>query len=226
MGPHARQTGEHVVVSGQFHLHLGIGGFGPLGKDFQDQAGPVDDRRIFDNAFDITLLHRGELVIKNNIVDLVFLAVLGDFFQFAAADIGGVVGLIDPLDEFFVTHCTGGFRQKLQFVQVFQDRPLVVVRADDSNEDCFFCVMIVHKWLFLLAKKGHPVGDGLIVLGRSFIGAGRSQGRYRLPSRRGRAACRVSTSASWRPRAQLPYPARSQRHGEPSRWKRFRLRLR
>ena len=60
---------------------------------------------VIEEFFDITLLHSGEFVIKNDILNLVFFAVLLDFFEFTCPDIGGFLQSVKPLDEFVASVC-------------------------------------------------------------------------------------------------------------------------
>ena len=41
VSPHTREAGEQVLVLGQLHLHLGVGGLGALGEDVEDEVGAV-----------------------------------------------------------------------------------------------------------------------------------------------------------------------------------------
>ena len=137
VGPHAGKPWKHVVVLGQFYLHLGVGGLGPLGEDFQDKTGPVYYYTVLKESFDITLLHPGEFIIEDAVSDAVGFAVLSDFLYLSASDIGGSVGTVDLLDEGFVASDTGGFGQKSEFVEVFTNAVFVVILFNDSDEDRF-----------------------------------------------------------------------------------------
>ncbi len=152
MGPHARQAREHVVVAGQFDLRLGVGRLGALGEDFEDEAGPVDDRGGLDDLLDVALLHARQFIVKDHIINVVLLAVIGDFLEFSAADIGGLVGTVHALDELLVAHGAGRLGEELQLVEVFVDLTLVVILLDDADKDCFLFSLILH----ILSKKGRP----------------------------------------------------------------------
>ena len=53
VGPHTRKPGQHVLVIGQLHLRLGIGGLRPRHENIENQARTVEDtarHRLFDIA--------------------------------------------------------------------------------------------------------------------------------------------------------------------------------
>ena len=143
--PHARQAGEHVVVVRQFHLHLGVRGLSPLGEDFQDEAGTVDDIAAGDDLFYIPLLHAGEFVVEDDVLDLVLHAVFLDFFQFARADVGGLVRPVHALGEHFVREGAGGGGQEGQFVQVLLHFALAALFQDDAHKDSLIGFEFAHR---------------------------------------------------------------------------------
>ena len=142
--PHACQARKHVVVMGQLHLHFGVGGFGPLGKDFQDKGCPVDNVRAGNHLFDVALLHAREFIVKDDVLNLVLLAVFLDFLQFSGADIGSLVRAVQPLGEHFVRECAGGLGQKGELVQVFLHFAFAALFQDDA-----------HKYRFVSFKFAH-----------------------------------------------------------------------
>ena len=137
VGPHTGKARKHIVVSGQFNLHLGVGSLGPLCKDFQDKAGAVDNYAVLKEPLYVALLHSGEFVVEYAVVYSVGFAVGADFLDLAASYIGGTVGPVDLLYEGFVALYAGGFRQEAEFVEVFTGTVLVVILFDDSDEDRF-----------------------------------------------------------------------------------------
>ena len=112
VGPHAGQARKHVIVFGQLHLHLGIGSLGPLGEDFQDEAGAVDYYAVLQEPLYVTLLHAGEFVIEDAVTYVVGFAVFADFLDLTTSYIGGAVWAVDLLDEGFVALYSGGFCQE------------------------------------------------------------------------------------------------------------------
>ena len=137
VGPHTGKARKHIVVSGQFNLHLGVGSLGPLGEDFQDEAGAVDYYAVLQETLDVTLLHSGEFVVEDAVAYAVGFAVSPDFLDLSASYIGGAVGPVNLLDEGFVALYTGGFRQEAEFVKVFTGTVFVVILFNDSDEDRF-----------------------------------------------------------------------------------------
>ncbi len=125
----------------QFHLHLRVGGLGPLGEDLQDQAGPVDDVAALDELLDVALLRAGKLIVEDDVLDFVLFAVLLDFLEFARSDVGGLVRPVHPLHEHLVTDGPGGFGQEPEFVQVLLDLPLPSFFKDDTDEYRFLCLV-------------------------------------------------------------------------------------
>ena len=138
VGPHASQTRQQIIILRQFHLHLRIGGLGPLGEDFQNETGSVYYYAVLEKTLDIALLHSCEFVIEDAVAYAVGFAVFPDFLDFAAADIGGSVGTVYLLNEGFVAYDSGGFCQEAEFVEVFTNSVFVVILLDDSDEDRFF----------------------------------------------------------------------------------------
>ena len=128
----------------QFHLHLRIGRLGPLGKNLQDQTGPVDDVGTFDDLLDITLLRTGKFIVEDDILNLVLFAIGLDFLKFSRADVGCLVGAVHPLHEHLVAEGPGGFRQELQLVQILLDLALPSFFEDHTHEDRFFCLVLAH----------------------------------------------------------------------------------
>ena len=137
VGPHAGQARKHVIVFGQFHLHLCVGSLGPLGEDFQDEAGAVDYYAVLQESLNVTLLHAGEFVIEDAVTYVVGFAVFADFLDLTTSYIGGAVGTVDLLDEGFVALYSGSFCQEAEFVEVFTGTVFVVILFNDSDEDRF-----------------------------------------------------------------------------------------
>ena len=137
VGPHTGQARKHVIVFGQFHLHLGVGSLGPLGEDFQDEAGAVDYYAVLQESLYIALLHTCEFVVEYAVAYAVGFAVFAYLLDLTASYIGCAVRAVDLLYEGFVALYSGGFRQKAEFVEVFTGTVLVVILFNDSDEDRF-----------------------------------------------------------------------------------------
>ena len=97
---------------------------------------------------------------ENAVFDTVFLTVIRDFLQLAAAYIGGFFRLIQFLDKLPVPRRSRGLREKLQFLQVFQDPALVFILSDDADEYRFLWLLVHHN-----SKKAIPQ-DGLSCEGK------------------------------------------------------------
>ena len=145
VGPHTGEARKHVLIMSQFHLHLGVGCLGPLGKDFQDEAGPVDDIAALDGLFDVSLLHPGEFIVEDDVFDLVLAAVLLDFLQFPRADIRRLVRAVQALGEEFIALCAGGFRQELQLFQILLHFALATFFQDDAHKHGFISLEFAHR---------------------------------------------------------------------------------
>ena len=137
VGPHSGQSRKHVIVFGQFHLHLGVGSLSPLGEDFQDEAGAVDYYAVLQESLDVTLLHAGEFVVEYAVSYAVSFTVFADFLDLTTSYIGGAVGPVDLLDEGFIALYSGSFCQEAEFVEVFTGTVFVVILFNDSDEDRF-----------------------------------------------------------------------------------------
>ena len=128
-----------------------------MGEDLQNQARPVDDVGAFNDLFYIPLLGPSELVVEDDILDFVRLAVFLDFLQFSSADIGGFVGAVHPLHEHFVADGTRRLGQELELVQVLLYLALPSLLQNDAYENGFFCLELTHSffkspYMFNLAK--------------------------------------------------------------------------
>ena len=158
--PHTCQTGQHVVVMGQLHLHFGVGSFGPLGKDFQDKGCPVDNVRAGNHLLYVALLHAREFIVKDDVLNLVLLTVFLDFLQLSGTDIRGLVRAVQPLGEHFVRECAGGLGQEGEFVQVFLHFAFAALFQDDAHKYRFVSFKFAHTSA-KVQKKRCPVKPGM-----------------------------------------------------------------
>ena len=136
--PHTGKTRQHVVVSSQFHLHLGIRSLCPLSEYFQNQTGPVYYAAGLYDLLYVSLLNTGQFIIENHILDFILFSISGYFFQFSAPDVCGIVRFVYSLDEFTVTCSPCSLCKELKFIKVFHDLPFVVILFYDSDENGLF----------------------------------------------------------------------------------------
>ena len=133
VGPHTRKPGQHVLVIGQLHLRLGIGGLRPRHENIEDQARTVEDAARH-RLFDIARLRRRQFVVEDRHVDLLLLAVAGDLLQFAGTDVDTGRRLRKPLREALHALDIGRLGQKLQFVEELGGLPGVLIVTHDGDQ--------------------------------------------------------------------------------------------
>nr|DAF45424.1 MAG TPA: hypothetical protein [Siphoviridae sp. ctBLh2] len=133
VGPQTRQPGQHVFVVGQLHLRLGIGRLGPRHEDVEDQARAVQ-QTAGHLLLDVARLRRGEFVVKDHHVDLLFTAIVGNLLQFARTDIDPCRRLCKALRETLDGDDVGRLGQKLQLVEILLGLAGILVVANDGNE--------------------------------------------------------------------------------------------
>ena len=118
MGPHTCQAGEHVVVSGQFDLHLGVCCLGPLCKNLQNQTCSVNDNAAFYYFFNVPLLCSRQFIVENDIFYLIGFTIVGYFLQFSASYVCCIVRSFKPLHKLLITFYTGSLREELKFIKI------------------------------------------------------------------------------------------------------------
>ncbi len=116
-----------------------------MGEDFEYQARSVDNIAAADDLLYISLLGAGKLVIKDDILDFMRLAVGLYFFELACTDIGCLICLVQSLDELFIPDSAGSFGEKLQLIEVFHGLSLPSLFKDDADKDRFFCILLNHR---------------------------------------------------------------------------------
>ena len=89
--PAPHQPGRLVLQPRQLHLQLALVAARTLGKDFQNQQGPVVDRQL-QAALEVALLGRTERLVKQHLGGPALLRQRLDFLGFATADKQGRVG--------------------------------------------------------------------------------------------------------------------------------------
>ena len=90
VGPHARQTGQQILVLGQLHLESALFRLGPLGKNVQNQAAAVqhlDAQQLRQHP----LLGGGQVIVEDDHGGPHVLAVQLDLRHLALADEGAGV---------------------------------------------------------------------------------------------------------------------------------------
>ena len=117
VGPHAGQSGQQVLVLGQFDLRSRIGSLGAGRKNIEDEVGAVHDLDLqkFLNVFE---LRGAELVVEDYEVNLVFAHVFFDLVHFAGTQEEFGVGTVEFLGKEGHRLRSGGFGQKAKFVEV------------------------------------------------------------------------------------------------------------
>ena len=85
MGPASHQPGADVLQARQLHLQLAFMAAGALGKNLENQQGPVVDRQLH-VALKVALLCRAQRLVEKNFNRTVLLGQKTDFIRLAAAD--------------------------------------------------------------------------------------------------------------------------------------------
>ena len=135
VGPHVGQPWQEVLVLGQFYLRFGMRSSGALGKDVEDQVGPVQDLGFGQGLTEVSQLRRTQLIIEYEQVDVVLFDVFRDFLEFALADKGSNVGVVQALREGLNGLSIGGARQKLQFIEVLCKQRARLVTGGQAHQD-------------------------------------------------------------------------------------------
>jgi hypothetical protein len=96
-------------------------------EDVQNQGGPIQYPDLFAEClFQLALVTREQLVVEGNDIGLHVADEYLDFFDLTGADVGGSIGVGQPLDGFANDNKTGGVGQSGKFGQTFfngQERP-------------------------------------------------------------------------------------------------------
>ncbi len=83
VGPHVGEAGQQVLVLGQFHLGLCVSRRGPLGKNVEDEVGPVEHLSLGNLLFDVAELNGTEFIVEDDHVDVLFLDEFLDLLELA-----------------------------------------------------------------------------------------------------------------------------------------------
>src|SRR5690606_4396008 len=83
VGPGADEPRALVAERGELDLQLAFPGAGALAEDLQDQAGAVDDLAV-EALLQVALLHRGQLAVDDDDLDLALLHQLVQALDLAA----------------------------------------------------------------------------------------------------------------------------------------------
>jgi hypothetical protein len=92
----AAEAGEAVAKHRQLHLGHAGPARGVQGEDVEDQSDPVHDVYLED-LLQVSLLHRAQLAIDHEEVDVERLPETGQLLRLALAEIGGDIGVGAPL---------------------------------------------------------------------------------------------------------------------------------
>ena len=87
VGPEAGQPRHQVLELGQLDLQLAFAGARALGEDLEDQRGAVEQLALED-LLQVAALGAGQLVVEDDGVHLLLLAVPGELLRLARADVG------------------------------------------------------------------------------------------------------------------------------------------
>jgi len=97
MSPRPDQPRALVGERGQLDLQAAFMGTRPRAKNFEDQAGPVNDLRL-PAPFQITLLHRAQDAIDDNQIDAVITNQFAEAFEGPAPEEAAWLRAGDPRD--------------------------------------------------------------------------------------------------------------------------------
>ena len=114
--PLADQPGALILQLRQLYLQLALGAGCPLGKDIQDQRGPVDHLHP-QQILQVSHLDAGQLLVQNAEIRLQGLAFPGQLLRPAPADEESAVRFGPVLQKRPHDLGPGGFRQALQLLQ-------------------------------------------------------------------------------------------------------------
>jgi len=159
MRPHSCKSWQKILVLCEFDLSLCVGCLCPLGKYVEDEICPVEYPAVQFPLY-VSQLGRGELVIENDDICLIFLNPGLYFLQFSAADVCPCIRLVYFLYESFLAFCPCCLSQEFKFVEVFQHLPFVVILLDNPDEYCLFSVFFFDVHLFQVfynIKKGDRI---------------------------------------------------------------------
>ena len=93
VGPHLGQSGQQVLILGQFHLGSGMAGPSTCSKNVEDQMGSVHDLHA-EQAFDVLQLRGRQLVVEDDQIHSFCLAEITDLLHFPTAEIGFGMGYV------------------------------------------------------------------------------------------------------------------------------------
>jgi hypothetical protein len=94
--PSANKSGGLMLHLGQFHLQLTLVAAGPLSKNLENQADPLDNLDTPD-LLEVALLDGRQSMIEQHVINLLGDEALADFGDFPATNKGGWIGT-GPMD--------------------------------------------------------------------------------------------------------------------------------
>ena len=116
----ASEARQSIAQQRELDLRLALLGPGVLAEDVEDHRGAVD-RGAAEQAFEVELLGRGELVVEHDGVGVDRETDLLELFGFALADVPRVIGSVAALDEPVDDVGAGGVDQQLELVEAGVD---------------------------------------------------------------------------------------------------------
>ena len=150
----AGQTRQHIFELRQLHLELALTAARTQRENIEYQRGAVDHAHI-GRLFHILYLCGRQLAVRHDQVDLLLTAQLGHLRQFAAAHIGGALGLWELLGQ--QEHRLGACALD-QLAQLAHGRLRVVAAGVHTHQQCarlFFFITDQFHWIFLII----PIND-------------------------------------------------------------------
>src|SRR5262249_39260111 len=96
--PATAKARQAVPQLGELDLHHALLAARVLGEDVEDQGDPVHDVDV-EQALEVALLRRGELVVEDHQVDVERVGELLQLARLPRADVGGGIGEVAPLQD-------------------------------------------------------------------------------------------------------------------------------
>jgi hypothetical protein len=114
--PGPGQTGQLILELRHLHLELGLASARPLGKDLDDQAGPIGDGAL-ELLLEIALLNRAELVVHDDQIVVQLGTEILHLLDLAAPEVGRRLWSVAALDYSPHGHAAGGLSQAGELVE-------------------------------------------------------------------------------------------------------------
>ena len=128
---------------GQFHLRLGMGGAGSLGKDVEDEVGPVEHLGLGQGLAEVAELGRAQLVVEDEQVDVILLDVRRNLLELAFSNEGAHIGTVQGLRERPDGLCVRRPGEEFEFIEVFGQKFTGLIAGGEAYEDGAFGIPIL-----------------------------------------------------------------------------------